>query len=284
MFAGKCWHVARLLCRPRTNSRHFASSPGIITKEVLATSPNKYIGEFLTPEFLHGITAHTEAAAIDCVHLAPYSFQLITPNCPLYTASADEAKTYPFPDPFWGFCWPGSYALCRYVQEHPEVVEGKIVLDFAAGGGMASIMSLYLGARVAIANDIDRWSCAASLVNTLVNLPPSHHAAMHVVADNLIGHSIAQVASTILTDETLDPTDWVVLAGDVCYEEPLATDVMSWLATWARGGVRVLIGDPGRQFLPQAQLTEVATYPLPPTLAQDNYGLPVGAVWSINAT
>ena len=41
----------------------------------------------------------------------------------------------------------------------------------------------------------------------------------------------------------------VVLAGDVSYEGPMAERMTAWLRRAAAGGVRVLIGDPGRRYL-----------------------------------
>jgi predicted nicotinamide N-methyase len=51
----------------------------------------------------------------------------------------------------------------------------------------------------------------------------------------------------------------VILAGDVCYEETMALGLLGWLEAAARRGIRVLIGDPGRSYLP-AGLQHLATY------------------------
>ncbi|KAG9403005.1 hypothetical protein AC1031_006541 [Aphanomyces cochlioides] len=245
-------------------------------------SSNKYAEIFLTPHYLNGITTHSEAARIDCAYLDSLVLQLITPNCPIYTASSEEAKTYPFPDPFWGFCWPGSYALCRFHQQYLETIRDRVVLDFAAGCGIASIVALQLGASAAIANDIDPWSCSAALLNAIVNLPPALHSSIHVHDTNLVGTTLQELEQ-ITGFHRHDPSDWVILAGDVCYEEPLATQVVKWLDELAGQGVQVFLGDPGRQFLPKQHLRQVGSYALPPSLAQDNYGLPLGAVWTLQS-
>ena len=51
----------------------------------------------------------------------------------------------------------------------------------------------------------------------------------------------------------------VILAGDVCYEETMAGRMLDWLALAARAGTRVLIGDPGRTYLPP-DLERLAVY------------------------
>ncbi len=52
----------------------------------------------------------------------------------------------------------------------------------------------------------------------------------------------------------------VICAGDICYEWPLAGRVQAWLQDAHRAGVRVLIGDPGRAYLPREGLQPLAAY------------------------
>ena len=47
----------------------------------------------------------------------PLSLRLITPGCALYDAGASELAAAPCgPEPWWGFCWPGSYAIAECVR------------------------------------------------------------------------------------------------------------------------------------------------------------------------
>ena len=55
------------------------------------------------------------------------------------------------------------------------------------------------------------------------------------------------------------PADQVLLAGDVSYEEPMAVRMAVWLHAAADHGTRVLLGDPGRAYLPPG-LERLATY------------------------
>ncbi len=52
----------------------------------------------------------------------------------------------------------------------------------------------------------------------------------------------------------------VILAGDICYEKPLAERVLAWLAAARAAGAVVLIGDPGRSYFPLSGLTRLAEY------------------------
>ena len=58
-----------------------------------------------------------------------------------------------------------------------------------------------------------------------------------------------------------DPPDAdVVLAGDCWYEGRLASRVLPWLRRAAASGIDVLVGDPGRAYLPADALQEIARY------------------------
>jgi predicted nicotinamide N-methyase len=56
-----------------------------------------------------------------------------------------------------------------------------------------------------------------------------------------------------------------VLAGDVAYEKDLAEAATDWLATLARRGATVLVGDPYRAYLPLDRLDRVVEYSVPVT-------------------
>ncbi|MGH6718511.1 MAG: class I SAM-dependent methyltransferase, partial [Alphaproteobacteria bacterium] len=72
----------------------------------------------------------------------------------------------------------------------------------------------------------------------------------------------------------------VVLAGDVCYERPMADRVTGWLAGLAARGARVLIGDPGRAYLPKDRLVALAHYMVPTTAALEDHAVRRTAVWT----
>ncbi|KDO23186.1 hypothetical protein SPRG_09994 [Saprolegnia parasitica CBS 223.65] len=234
----------------------------------------------LPPMHHEWISGHTERAAVDCPHLAHIQMQLITPNCALWTASSEEAATYPFPDPFWAFCWPGSYGICRYLLDAPAVVAGKTVLDFGAGCGIGSIVGLDQGASQAIVNDIDEWSCSATHMNLMQHYAADRMPHVYMEPRDLVGTPLPDLLRQYKLE---DASQLVVLAGDVCYEEGLARRVIDWLHGLALANSTVLVGDPGRQFLPHQRLSRVATYKLPPSLAKDNYGHDGAVVWTIEA-
>ncbi|MEO5965340.1 MAG: 50S ribosomal protein L11 methyltransferase [Candidatus Limnocylindrales bacterium] len=148
------------------------------------------------------------------------------------------------PIPFWAFAWAGGLALARWVSEHPDSVRGREVLDFATGSGLVAIAAARAGAAFVTASDIDPFAEAAFEMNIRAN-------GVH-----------ARYVRHDLLDEEPPPAD-VLLAADTWYEGPLAERVLPWLRAAAARGTRVIVGDPGRRYLPPvatAGLVELACY------------------------
>ena len=146
---------------------------------------------------------------------------------PIWTLTEAALAEIGLPPPFWAFAWAGGQALARYVLDHPEIVAGKRVIDFATGSGLVAIAAMKAGAARVLAADIDLFCEAAVGLNAEAN-----------------GVTVAFTAANLL-DAPPPPAD-VILAGDICYEKPMAEAVMAWLAQGRAAGATVLIGDPGR--------------------------------------
>ena len=165
------------------------------------------------------------------------------------------------PPPFWAFAWAGGQALARYVLDHPEVVEGHQVLDLASGCGVAAIAAGLSGAAGVTASEIDRLAVAAIELNTRAN-----GVAVPVIGDVLDGDGGGAE---------------VVLAGDVFYQRAMAQRVAAFLGRARRRGAGVLIGDPGRTYLPRAGLVALARYPVPVTRALEDTDVKQTTVWEL---
>jgi predicted nicotinamide N-methyase len=149
------------------------------------------------------------------------------------------------PPPFWAFAWLGGQALARYVLDHPAEVRGLRVLDLATGSGLAALAAARAGAAHVTAVDVDPHSAAAVRLNAQLN---------DLAVDVLL--------ADVLADQPPDVD--VVLAGDVCYDREMTPRVLAWLGR-VRG--RVLLGDPGRDYLPRSGFDELASYDVPTTRA-----------------
>ena len=147
------------------------------------------------------------------------------------------------PPPYWAFAWPGGQALARYILDHPQEVAGKSVLDFGAGSGLVAIAAAKAGGAPVIAAEIDALALAAIALNAAAN-----GVFVEEIENDIIG-----------TNGRWD----TILAGDMCYERPLAERLTNWLRSLASDGARVLIGDPGRNYFPGSGVQRLATYEVP---------------------
>jgi predicted nicotinamide N-methyase len=83
--------------------------------------------------------------------------------------------------------------------------------------------------------------------------------------------------------EDLIGTDYgwdVVLAGDVFYEKPLADRLIPWFAKLAERGAEIIVGDPGRSYLPKERLRQLAVYTVPVTRALEDSEVKRTTVWA----
>ncbi|MBS7559249.1 MULTISPECIES: class I SAM-dependent methyltransferase [Pseudomonas] len=81
----------------------------------------------------------------------------------------EETRRILHEPPYWSFCWASGLALARYLAEHPHWVQGKRVLDFGAGSGVAAIAAAKAGALEVVACDLDPLAIAACRANAALN-------------------------------------------------------------------------------------------------------------------
>ena len=160
---------------------------------------------------------------------------------PLWHAVQVESADADAPLPYWAFAWAGGLAIGRYLRDHPETVAGRRVFDLGSGSGLCAIAAKRAGAATVIAADIDPVAAAAIALNARVN-----------------GVRLTVVGRDVLDDEPPDVD--VILAGDCWYETGFAERVLPWLRRAETRGIAIVVGDPGRRYLPTDDLVELATY------------------------
>ena len=148
--------------------------------------------------------------------------------------------------PFWAAAWPGGQALARYVLDTPSVVAGRTVLDLGSGSGLVAVAAALAGAAEVVASEVDPFGRTAVGVNADLN----GVGPLRVVGDLLAA---------------APPAVDVVLAGDVCYDREMTGRVLPFLDAARSAGAEVLIGDPGRPYLPADRLAAVARHDVPDT-------------------
>ena len=183
---------------------------------------------------------------------------------PLWHAVQIETADEDAALPYWAFAWGGGLAIAHYLREHPDEVAGRRVFDLASGSGLCAIAAMGAGAAAVTATDIDRFAVAAIGLNGRAN-----------------GRRIAVVGRDVL-DEPPPDVD-VVLAGDCWYEARLATRVLPWLQRVRAHGIDVLVGDPGRRYLPLEALEEVSAYEVRTTTELEDLEYKVARVYAVRA-
>lgn len=196
-------------------------------------------------------------------HVPEIELYLASEAHDLWLKTEDELDVLGLPPPYWAFAWAGGQGLARHLLDHPGLVTGKSVLDFASGSGLVAIAARHAGAASVTASDIDVFSSMAAAMNAVHN----------------------QVRFALRSDDIIGQDDgWqMVLAGDVFYDQALAMALIPWFDDLTRRGATVLVGDPGRSYCPQDRLEPLAVYQVPVTRALEDADIKKTTVWRYHA-
>ena len=192
-------------------------------------------------------------------HVPEIELRLADDAHELWHRTEEELAEIGLPPPFWAFAWAGGQGLARYVLDRPETVRGRRVLDFASGSGLVAIAARLAGAAEAVASDIDPFAGPAMQMNADAN-----GVTIGLVLSDLVG-----------TDGGWE----VVLAGDVFYDRAFAHRLVPWFSMLRKRGAEVIVGDPGRSYLPKDRLTALAVYEVPVTRALEDAEVKRTTVW-----
>jgi predicted nicotinamide N-methyase len=195
-------------------------------------------------------------------HTPELQLHLADEVTPIWKLTEEALEEIGLPPPFWAFAWAGGQALARYVLDHPEIVAGKRVIDFATGSGIVAVAAMKAGAASVLAADIDVFCEAAVGLNADAN-----NVEIGFTDQNLL--------------DAPPPRADVLLAGDICYERPMAQAVMAWLGQGRAAGASVLIGDPGRTYFPKDGLEKLAEYQVPTTRELEDLAVKRTSVWTL---
>ena len=178
---------------------------------------------------------------------------------PIWQKTEEELGQMGLAPPYWAFAWAGGQALARHIIDYPDFVSGKSVLDLATGSGLVGIAAMKAGAASVLATDIDAFAEAAAIINATANL-----VDITFTRDDLLGSA--------------PPNFDVILVGDLFYEKLLAARCMDFLT---RSSAQIMIGDPGRSYLPKERLEQVATYSVPVSRELEDTEIKKTCVWRL---
>ena len=160
-----------------------------------------------------------------------------------------------------------------------------MVLDLASGSGLVAIAAAVAGAAAVIPSDTDPLAVAAITLNAGVN-----RVRLEPTVGDLLGalgpgqpepgqhgpgqHGPGQKAGAPIRAD-------VVLAGDAFYDRDMAGLMLPFLERASQAGALVLVGDPGRAYLPRDRFTRVTTYDVPVERVIEDADVKPTTVWRL---
>jgi len=215
------------------------------------------------PDLATFIRDNTRLCAVP--HVPEIPLHVADEAVPLWHKTEEELGAMGLPPPFWAFAWAGGQALARYVMDHPAVVCTRRVLDLASGSGLAAIAAAKAGAVPVVASEIDAFAEAAIALNAARN-----GVYIEILGQDLLDHP-----------SPLAPRYDVILVGDLFYERDTAQRALAFLERHAKLGTKVLIGDPGRTYLPTDRLAKQCEYTVPVARDLEDQSIKQTAVFTL---
>ncbi len=201
----------------------------------------------------------------------------------LWERIEQETGQQQLPPPFWAFPWAGGQALARYLLDHPACVRGRAVLDLASGSGLVAIAAAVAGAASVTPSETDSLAAAAITLNARVNrvrLEPTIGDLLAAPGRERPGREPPDAAQPDPPRSGVASAD-VVLAGDAFYDRDMASLMLPFLERASQAGALVLVGDPGRAYLPRGRFDQVATYDVPVERIIEDADVKHTTVWGL---
>lgn len=146
----------------------------------------------------------------------------------------DEEQKDPFAEdlcPYFGVLWPSAEALSIYLNDHPQVIKNKTILELGCGLGLPSLVATHLGGIVLASDfhpDVEEYY-----------LRNGRHSSLASKYTRLNWREDKQDIGTFD----------LVMGSDVLYENKNALDVAKGLSRFMKPGGKILLSDPGRNYL-----------------------------------
>lgn len=149
-------------------------------------------------------------------------------------ALTPEEQQDPFAEdlcPYFGILWPAAEALAIYLNDHPEIITKKSVLELGCGLGYPALVATHQGAKV---------------------LATDFHPDVEEYFQRNCRHSslICDYQRLNWREDKRDIGLFdVVMGSDVLYESKHASEVAQGLIRFLKPGGKILLSDPGRAYL-----------------------------------
>lgn len=209
------------------------------------------------PDFRRFILENT--SILSPPHVPEIKLHLADEAHDLWHKTEEELQQSGLQPPFWAFAWAGGQGLARHILDNSESVRGKTVIDFATGSGLVAIAAKLAGASSVLAVDIDPFCANAVDINSRLN-----KVQLTFSEEDLVGQNV---------------TAQVLLAGDIFYDRAIAAAITPWFQVLSKNGCTILVGDPGRSYLPRQFLTLLSEHEVQVTRALEDADVRKTNVW-----
>lgn len=193
------------------------------------------------------------------------SLHVADQSVPLWQKTEEELGKIGLPPPFWAFAWAGGQALARFVLDHRASFARRRVLDIGSGSGLVAIAAAKAGAVPVVAADTDPFAAHVIALNAAAN-----GVYVEAMLQDLLPHRPQR-------ESRYD----FILAGDLFYERDTAARVLAFLDSHAAFGTRILIGDPGRAYLPRERLLHCCEYRISVARDLEDMDVKPTSVWAL---
>jgi len=132
------------------------------------------------------------------------------------------------PFPFWAKVWPSAMAMAEYLQQHPDIITGKKVLELAAGLGLPSIVAAHYAKTV----------CCSDYLQDAVD----------TARQNVLHNRLSNVDCRLYDWNDLpdDLSADILLMSDVNYEPADFDQLTAMFERFLLSGTMIILTTPGR--------------------------------------
>jgi predicted nicotinamide N-methyase len=145
------------------------------------------------------------------------------------------------------------------------------VLDLASGSGLVAIAAAAAGAASVTPSETDTLAAASITLNAGVN---------RVRLEPTVGDLLSAPVPGLGPSDAVRAD--VVLAGDAFYDRDMAGRMLPFLERAGQAGALVLVGDPGRAYLPRDRFAQVTTYDVPVERVIEDADVKPTTVWRLS--
>jgi predicted nicotinamide N-methyase len=132
------------------------------------------------------------------------------------------------PFPFWAKVWPSAIAMADYLQQNPDIITGKNVLELAAGLGLPTLVAAQYADHV----------CCSDYINE----------AVHVAKQNVLLNRLMNVDCQVYDWNHLpeDLSADILLMSDVNYQPEEFDQLTTVCERFLLRGTVIILTTPGR--------------------------------------